>query len=283
MKNVWHENKSLLLLFLTIPLAASWLSRQSALPTSTNLDIRQGQYSLDKCTSTTSSCRNSQRSRKQSWSICRAADKSDEPVTSTPFSHADLVWKIRLPPEATFADRAKWMFQTKKEIANYSITSQPLPRVWLPSEVNQICLEAWYTGRKIARFGITTIPGPSAPPIVETVKDCFGDDSANETEQVRCCAIIYMFVEPEFRSRNVGPLALQVISYIHAMRGANYTLLVADDKGSGKLVHWYQRQAYFLAPELQDLMGSPNQVYGITMIGRALQDDLTSDCTIEWW
>jgi hypothetical protein len=58
---------------------------------------------------------------------------------------------------------------------------------------------------------------------------------------------------------------------------------VADDKRKGKLVHWYQKQGFFVAPKLQELFGSPNQMYGVTMIGKTNPEELPSDCRIEWW
>ena len=147
--------------------------------------------------------------------------------------------------------------------------------------MTQVVLEAWHQDTKVARFGISTQPGPWAPPIIQTVLDIYGQQYVDDHD-CYCCAIVYMFVEPEYRRRNLGPLALQVISYIHAHQGSDLTVLVADDKGSGKLVEWYQRHGFYLAPRLQDLLGSPNQIYGITMIGQA-KEELPSDCKIEWW
>ena len=64
----------------------------------------------------------------------------------------------------------------------------------------------------------------------------------------------------------IGELALQVISAIHTVAGCDFTLLVADDNGSGKLVEWYERNGFSRAPKLQDMMGSPGGKFGITMI-----------------
>jgi GNAT superfamily N-acetyltransferase len=172
----------------------------------------------------------------------------------------------------------KWSLQAKKALLNANIKKQPLPRLWLPTDQKQIVIEAWYNDSKIARFGITIQPGPPAPAIVETIETIYG-----ETDQsvMNCAAIIFMFVEPDYRARNLGTLALELISYIHATQGADYTVLVADDKDNGKLVKWYQAHGYSLAPKLQDFFGSPNQIYGITMIGPT-NYELSDDCNIEW-
>jgi GNAT superfamily N-acetyltransferase len=95
-------------------------------------------------------------------------------------------------------------------------------------------------------------------------------------------AIIYMFVEESFRSRNVGTLALDVILTIHSLQGCDFTLLVADDNGSGKLVKWYEQHGFSQAPLLQDMLGSPGGKYGITMIAPT-RNEVDPLCRIEWW
>ena len=106
-----------------------------------------------------------------------------------------------------------------------------------------------------------------------------GDDDDDDDDfsfvMPQAAAIVYMFVEPEFRSRGLGSLALEVIAWIQASQGIDYTVLVADDKTpgmlerskqAGKLVQWYQRHGFATAPLLQDLFGSPHGQFGITMI-----------------
>ena len=61
-------------------------------------------------------------------------------------------------------------------------------------------------------------------------------------------AIIYMFVEPEYRKLGVGSLALEVISAIHSIQAVDFTVLVADDNGSGGLVKWYESNGFSKAP-----------------------------------
>jgi hypothetical protein len=201
---------------------------------------------------------------------------------------------------------------------------------------------------KAGRFGITVQAGPPHPLIQSTIQELFfavGATTAksNSNSIARTAAIIYMFVEPAFRGCNLGALALQVIRFLHAsVADCDYTLLVADDKTLAsasaasaatsssssaaaasssqqqqqehRLVAWYEREGGFVrAPALQELMGSPNQVHGISMIGpttfttsttqpmKAPQDEdedeaalaatssyptfvpLPEDCTIEWY
>jgi ribosomal protein S18 acetylase RimI-like enzyme len=95
-------------------------------------------------------------------------------------------------------------------------------------------------------------------------------------------AIIYMFVEPDYRKRNVGTMALEVISLIQAIQYCDFTILVVDDNGSGKLVEWYEKNGFSKAPKLQDMLGSPNAVNGVTMIAPTRQV-LPPECRIQWW
>ena len=91
-----------------------------------------------------------------------------------------------------------------------------------------------------------------------------------------------MYVEPEYRGRNTGGLALEVISLIHAIQACDFTVLVADDNGSKKLVEWYEKNDYTVAPKLQDCLGSPNEIHGVTMISPTKRI-LPPNCSIQWW
>lgn len=165
-----------------------------------------------------------------------------------PLTHADIRWKIRLPPTASKWDR----FLVKLSglgVRIYCRLKRQKPPTVLCPKGGQVVLEAWSAGGgpKIGRFGITTQAGPPLPALQETVKDSF-----NINQMVRTAAIIYMFVEPEWRGRNVGYLALQAISFVHAVQGCDFTVLVADDKTEEKtLVQWYERYGYVRAPKLQ--------------------------------
>lgn len=151
----------------------------------------------------------------------------------------------------------------------------------------QAMLEAYYrpdkTKRKyvkIAKFGFTTERGPSNEPIQETIHEFYGIEK--NRYNVGIGAIIYMFVEPEYRKKNVGIMALQIISMIHSIQGCDFTVLVANDGGSGKLIPWYEQHGYKPAPALQQMMGSPNGIYGTSMISPTQQAIPDSLC-LKWW
>jgi hypothetical protein len=209
-------------------------------------------------------------------------------TANRPFTHADIVWKIRPPPNTRIVQKIVTRLAANL-IRLDSIIKRVDPPVLLCPKGGQAVLEAYTrvdnngAGKqklvKIGRFGITTESGPPVAAIQDTVHDLYGLDPI---VMVRTAAIIYMFVEPEYRHRETGTLALQVISLMHAIQGCDFTVLVADDNGSGKLVEWYQQKGYLLAPKLQDVFGSPNQTYGITMIAPT-QSLLPKDCTIQWW
>jgi hypothetical protein len=210
-------------------------------------------------------------------------------TNTTAFTHADIVWKIRPPPNTR---RYKKIFTrlAANLIRLDAIIKRVDPPVLLCPKGGQAVLEAYTRVQKgnsstktklvkIGRFGITTENGPPVLSIQETVADLYG---LNPNVFVRTAAIIYMFVEPEYRQRDLGTLALQVIPLIHSIQGIDFTVLVADDNGSGKLVEWYQQHGYMLAPKLQEIFGSPNQKFGITMIAPT-QSVLPKDCLIKWW
>jgi GNAT superfamily N-acetyltransferase len=133
--------------------------------------------------------------------------------------------------------------------------------------------------RMIGRFGFTTERGPPGRPFRETVHDIYGipiDIDAG------VAAVVYMYVEPNCRKQNVGSLALEVISFLHAMQGCDFTVLVVDDDGSGRLIDWYERRGYEMAPKLQNVLGSPNGMHGPTMIAPT-NNRIPNGCKIQWW
>lgn len=161
----------------------------------------------------------------------------------------------------------------------------------------------------IGRFGIITQPGPAVGEIQQTIRLLYqdevlldenendndeDDDDSNNSRPIGIGAIKYMFVNQEYRSRNIGTLALQMISYIHSCQNCDYCILVADDKtnesnnnnNTKRLVSWYERCGnYTIAPLLQNFLGSPNEIYGISMIAPILQNQRlpSSNCTFIWW
>ena len=93
-----------------------------------------------------------------------------------------------------------------------------------------------------------------------------------------------MFVEPEYRSRDVGALALEAISAIQYVQAIDFTILAADDNGSGGLVRWYEEHGYSRAPLLQSTLGSPDKQNGIAMISPVkIKAEFFDQCVIKWW
>lgn len=137
-------------------------------------------------------------------------------------------------------------------------------------------------GKKIAKFGIVTKRGPSAPVIDETIRENYNIEPPSLGAGIG--AIIYMVVEPEHRGKGIGSLALEAIAAIHTVQGIDFTVLVADDNGTGKLIKWYEENGYTIAPKLQDLLGSPDAKFGTTMIRpSSVRSDIFGDCQIQWW
>jgi GNAT superfamily N-acetyltransferase len=214
--------------------------------------------------------------------------------------HADLVWKIRPPPEYPWWRRFLLRLACNAIRLEYLLLSKrgdqkQLPTVLCPRG-GKALLEChmkatgdqregnnrWRPRRKrrrIGKFGFTTEPGAPIPQIQAAVRDLYGRDPG---VLVRTGAIIYMYVEPEYRGRDVGTMALQVMSLVQACQNIDFTVLVANDKGSGRLLRWYEDRGFNRAPDLQDAFGSPNARYGVAMMSptrRVLPDD----CTIQWW
>lgn len=197
------------------------------------------------------------------------------------YSHEDIVWKLR-PAHGT-----KWWKQVSIRFASNALRIDSKlkgvdPPFCLCPKGGQAVLEAHLPKKrgKIGKFGISTQRGPPAPEIDESVQELFGIELKGAN--VASAALIYMFVEPEYRKKGIGELALEVVSTIHAIQGCDVTLLVADDDGSGKLVEWYEQHGFKKAPKVQDLLGSPNGKYGVTMIAGANQL-ISPACKLKWW
>jgi len=223
---------------------------------------------------------------------CNAAPTDDATAAtaasdSAPLSHSDITWKLRPPKETPLLKRLAVRGASALIKADCLLRRRDPPPFLCPKG-GQATLQAYYrppgTLRKkqIARFGVTTVRGPSAPPIEETVTDVYSMEQF-PLGGIGAAAIIYMFVEEDHRKRGVGELALQVISAIHAVAGCDFTLLVADDDGSGKLVEWYERHGFSRAPKLQDMMGSPGGRFGIAMIAPTqLPEGFFQQVKIKW-
>lgn len=211
-------------------------------------------------------------------------DRTTTGMISSSLTHANILWKLRPPPETSVWKRL-WLRFAANVIRLDCIISRRDPPIALCPKGGKAVLEAYcrddVSGKveKVGRFGFTTQRGPPAQPFQDTVNDIYDIPS---NIMVGVAAIVYMYVEPNYRKREIGSLALDVISLIHAIQGCDFTVLVVDDDGSGKLIDWYLRHGYSRAPKLQDILGSPNAVNGITMIAPTKRI-LPDDCKIQWW
>jgi hypothetical protein len=198
--------------------------------------------------------------------------------------HEDIVWKVRPPPDVPRLKRL-WLRLAANLIRLDSIIRREEPPLVLCPKGGLAVLEAHHRPspssryEKIARFGFTTERGPPIPLIRESVNGIYG---VNQELMVGVGAVIYMFVEEPYRKKDVGALALDVISLIHIIQGCDFTVLVADDDGSGKLVKWYEQHGFTKAPKLQECFGSPDGIHGLTMISPTRRT-LPDDCFIKWW
>ena len=181
-----------------------------------------------------------------------------------------------------------------------------------------VVVTATMHGVRLGRFGIVTEPGPVVPPPLSAAIQRIYGGHREDDDDIRAGAIVYMYVEPEYRGQDIGSVALaQVLPAIQRSCSGTHTLLVANDKtparrretrttdeedgynhdddddsGDRKLVQWYQRHGYHVADELQDMLGSPNGIYGIAMIS-SLQEEEEEDPSpqihpyrppnIQWW
>jgi GNAT superfamily N-acetyltransferase len=206
------------------------------------------------------------------------------PGSDDSLEHGDILWKLR-PADGVSRRRRLWLRFAANAIRLDCMLKRQEPPLVLCPKGGHAVLEAHYRPtssskyEKIARFGFTTERGPSNEAIRETVTDIYGID---KKYIVGVGAIVYMFVEPDHRKKNIGSLALETISMIHAIQGCDFTVLVVDDNGSGKLVEWYKTHGYSLAPKLQDVMGSPNAIHGVTMIAPT-QQTLPENFFLRWW
>ena len=145
-------------------------------------------------------------------------------------------------------------------------------------------LRKWFKRRNkkkmIAKFGFTTSRGPSNNEIDTTIRTIYNINPPSNVATI--AAIIYMYVEPQYRQRNVGSLALEVISAIQSVQAVDFTILVAS--GDDTLVEWYEKRGYTRAPLLQNMMGSPNGEYGVAMIAPVhVKHGFFDECCVKWW
>jgi GNAT superfamily N-acetyltransferase len=195
-------------------------------------------------------------------------------LPSSLLTHDDICWKLRppadTPPLQKFrvAAYAASQYMVEQWTALFGDRrrqqQEDRQRKIVFPDTPVVVLEAWdrrQPQQQIGRFGIMVRLGPSTPELVSALSrvttnkqlyssSVMADNDHNHHNVVAAAAIIYMYVEPSFRSRGLGALALQVIRYLHGdVLNCDYTILVADDKSSPteqrqKLVQWYNRQGF---------------------------------------
>ncbi|KAL7488258.1 hypothetical protein ACHAW6_013842 [Cyclotella cf. meneghiniana] len=201
-------------------------------------------------------------------------------------THSDIDWRLRPPEGTSLLDRFKLKIGANILRLDSKLKGRSLPPVLCPKGGRAV-LEAYYKEpgkrkKKIARFGITTARGPSCNEIDTTIRELYKINP--QPLSVAIGAIVYMFVEPGYRKLGIGSLALEVISAIHYVQAVDFTVLVADDDGSGGLVRWYENNGYSRAPLMQNVLGSPDGKYGVAMICPvSVRNDFFQQCRVKWW
>ena len=188
-----------------------------------------------------------------------------------------LTWKLRPAPDTPWKEKLSYRLQTSLRYTQcqlQGIDPSTLPLLLPPGpRIRLECLDE--NREKLGHVGGTILPGPAIPPLVATIQQLYDNDTT-------AGALQYMFVEPAHRGQGLGAETLAVWQHLQALYGCSYTLLVADDDGSGKLVAWYERQGFGRAPLLQEALGSPNEKHGVAMVGKIGEASEREFC-IEWW
>ncbi len=214
------------------------------------------------------------------------SSESQQEKLKAKLCHSDIEWRLRPPEDTPMMEKLKLQAAANAIRTECLLRDEPVPPVLCPKGGRAV-LEAYDNRngkgkKKIGRFGITTTRGPPAPMIDETIEEIYNINVPFNGAGV--AAIIYMYVEPEYRKLGVGELALEAIAAIQTVQGCDFTVLVADDNGSNKLIAWYENNGFTVVPTLQDIFGSPGGKYGITMIRPTqVASDIFARCQIKWW
>jgi GNAT superfamily N-acetyltransferase len=246
------------------------------------------------------------------WSIASTTTTTGLVVVTTQQQpdDDDIRWKLRppadTPPLQKLCIAAKaWAIHNTQLLVSKGQPLQQRPQqqqqqIVFP-DTPLVVLEAWDPRRgphneQWGRFGITVAPGPSTPELVSALSRVTGRTSNNSVKAAAAAAaIVYMYVEPRHRHKGIGAMALQIIADLHRRQGCDCTILVADDKSGldeRTLVKWYERHGYHRAPELQQMMGSPDETFGVAMIAPITTSSSSSTSTteptprsftVEWW
>jgi GNAT superfamily N-acetyltransferase len=168
------------------------------------------------------------------------------------YTHDDIMWQLGPSIDAPVWSKLLWKTKADpvRSFQNFNNERILIPKAFATL---QAFLRNSKTRNPIAKFGITTESGPFCEELEETIQDIYQDNCGGGA--IGVAAIKYMFVEPEYRRQGLGSLALEVISQIHAWQKCSYTVLIADDDGSGKLIEWYKSHGFSLAPKLDRVFG----------------------------
>ena len=100
--------------------------------------------------------------------------------------------------------------------------------------------------KPLAKVGIRTRSVPGQGNMEEFIRDQFNDKEKDIG--LKLGLLVYMWVAPKWRGRNLGDMLLSVAVEQCQEKGDKYMLCVHDDTGSGKLVEWYKRRSFHPLP-----------------------------------
>lgn len=207
--------------------------------------------------------------------------QTTETSSSPLLSFEQLQWKLNFPENTKWWERIQ--YKAKRVLETVDPASQTTRIVSPRSSGNtQMIVEAYLptqpaSTNPIIRMGMTTQAGASLP-LNQTTREKLNLSKINEASTM---ALIFLWIDPQYRGLQWGIEAMRIVRYIHFSLGAECTVIVANDKDSGRLVSWYEQQGFVQALELQECLGSPNQIYGTAMVGRTLAEEPLKALVIE--
>ena len=104
-----------------------------------------------------------------------------------------------------------------------------------------------WKSKPLAKVGIRSKPSCSRK-MDEVIRATFGDDRENLPVTV----FVYMWVNPQFRGRNIGDHLLSLAIEESLKKEVQYMLIVHDDQGSGKLIEYYESRGFVPIYQLLD-------------------------------
>lgn len=101
--------------------------------------------------------------------------------------------------------------------------------------------------KPLAKVGIRTRSVPGQGNLEDFIWAQFNDKEKDLG--LKLGLLVYMWVAPKWRGRNLGEMLLSVAVEQCQNKGDKYMLCVHDDGGSGKLVEWYRRRCFYSLPD----------------------------------